>query len=194
MIVDLFPVQILCFRFSKHKNYFFLDPGYRSKTPAGWNCDVNSTFPMIPNDDPLVIPQVRDRLIKDISTECNAELQNERLPQCDITTFWYNAYHCDQSQERHDHMDGRCPTFLAGIYYNANPSPTTFFPLSVNFRAIRHRGIEQSGIKDSMRDSYHHTPQEGQIILFPPYLEHEVRSSLSDKMRLTFSFNLVLRK
>ena len=25
MIVDLFPVQILCFRFSKHKHYFFLD-------------------------------------------------------------------------------------------------------------------------------------------------------------------------
>ena len=31
---------------------------------------------------------------------------------------------------------------------------------------------------------------DGDIILFPPYLEHEVKKQTSESMRLTFSFNL----
>ena len=194
MIINLFPTQLICFKFTKHKNYFFIDPGKQSHVPKGWNCDVNSTFPMIPDDDPLVLQDVRDRLISDITHACNTELPREGLASCDITTFWYNAYHGEQDQERHDHMDGRCPTFLSGIYYNANPTPTTFFPISTQHRAIRYRGIENSGIEESMSDCHHYKPSEGQIILFPPYLEHAVTCSSSDKMRLTFSFNLILQR
>ena len=82
-----------------------------------------------------------------------------------------------------------------GVYYNSNPSPTTFFPISTHYRSMRYRGIERSGIRESMYDFYHFKPSEGQIILFPPYLEHEVKSVLDDKDgRLTFSFNLVLQR
>jgi len=193
-VIDIFPIQIICFNFKKHKNYFFLDPGKQSNVPDGWNCDVNSTFPRIPDDDPLVLQDVRDRLIGDIEDSCNAELRREGIAACDISTFWYNAYHGEQDQERHDHMDGMCPTFLSGIYYNSNPTPTTFFPIATHYRSMRYRGIERSGIRESMYDFYHFKPTEGQIILFPPYLEHEVKCSFSDKMRLTFSFNMVLRR
>ena len=127
-----------------------LDPGYKSNPPAGWECDVNSIFLRIPDDDPLVTPDVRDRLKKDINNACNAELRREGLVPCDITTFWYNAYHGEQDQERHDHMDGMCPTFLSGIYYNSNPTPTTFFPIATHYRSMRYRGIERSGIRESM--------------------------------------------
>ena len=45
-----------------------------------------------------------------------------------------------------------------------------------------------------MYDSYHFKPSEGQIILFPPYLEHEVLRRDDKDGRLTFSFNLVLQR
>ena len=156
---------------------------------------MNSTFPHIPDDDALVTPDVRDRLKIDIETACNAELVREGLMPCNIITFWYNSYHDDQSQERHDHMDGRRPVFLSGVYYSKNPTPTTFYPTSTHFRSIRYRGIERSGIRESMYDLNHFHPSEGQIILFPPYLEHEVLNRQEHQKpqgRLTFSFNLVL--
>ena len=195
MIIDIFPTQIICFKFNKHTKYFFRDPGKVDNTPEGWKCKVNSTFPRIPDDDTLVTPDVRDRLKIDIETACNAELVREGLMPCDIITFWYNSYHDDQSQERHDHMDGRRPVFLSGVYYSKNPTPTTFYPTSTQFRSIRYRGIERSGIRESMYDLYHFHPTEGQIILFPPYLEHEVLNRQEHQKpqgRLTFSFNLVL--
>ena len=71
MIIDIFPTQIICFNFNKHSKYFFVDPGIGRKPPAGWSCDVNSTFPRIPDDDPLVTPDVRDRLEGDIENACN---------------------------------------------------------------------------------------------------------------------------
>jgi len=92
-------------------------------------------------------------------------------------------------------MDGRRPVFLSGVYYSKNPTPTTFYPVSTHFRTIRYRGIERSGIRESMYDFYHFHPTEGQIILFPPYLEHEVLNRQEHQKphgRLTFSFNLVL--
>ena len=117
MIIDIFPTQIICFNFNKHTKYFFRDPGKVDNTPAGWKCKVNSTFPHIPDDDALVTPDVRDRLKIDIETACNAELVREGLMPCNIVTFWYNSYHDDQSQERHDHMDGRRPVFLLSLIH-----------------------------------------------------------------------------
>ena len=194
MIIDIFPTQIICFNFNKHSKYFFVDPGKVENTPPGWSCDVNSTFPRIPDDDPVVLQDVRDRLIGDIENACNNELRREGLQPCEMLTFWYNMYHEGQYQERHDHMDGRRPVFLSGVYYNRNPSPTTFYPISTHYRSMRYRGIERSGIRESMYDSYHFKPSEGQIILFPPYLEHEVLRRDDKDGRLTFSFNLVLQR
>ena len=82
MIIDIFPTQIICFNFNKHTKYFFRDPGKIDNTPAGWKCNVNSTFPRIPDDDALVTPDVRDRLKIDIETACNAELVREGLMPC----------------------------------------------------------------------------------------------------------------
>ena len=194
MIIDIFPTQIICFHFSKHTEYVFDDPGKIDHIPSDWSCSINSTFPRITDNDPLVSPGVRDRLIIDIKNACNDELTKEGLYYCEMLTFWYNMYHEGQYQERHDHMSADRPVFLSGVYYNRNPTPTTFYPISTHYRSIRYNGIEKSGIKESMYDRYHFTPKEGEIILFPPYLEHEVLNVDDKNGRLTFSFNLGLSR
>ena len=50
---------------------------------------------------------------------------------------------------------------------------------------------EDSALKESYFTYWTPDVFEGLILLFPPYLEHEVPLSTNDDMRLTFSFNML---
>jgi len=55
-------------------------------------------------------------------------------------------------------------------------------------------GVETCELRDAYYDNYSIDVEDGDIILFPPYLEHciEPISLEEPDMRLTFSFNLTL--
>jgi hypothetical protein len=111
----------------------------------------------------------------------------------DFVDFWYNSYHDNQGQEPHTHLTGcmSVTPYWCGIYYNKGSTPTTFFRPDSNNRVHQfpHQGPE---FKEYFADSLQPGVSDGDVILFPPYLQHCVDLQSSASMRLTFSFNLQL--
>jgi|TARA_B100001996_G_scaffold94524_1_gene70747 hypothetical protein len=190
-VIEVFPTPIVKFRFPKHEKYFFRDiPKSEDRTPEGWNCSVNSSYPFTGENDPYVPDEVNKRLQRDVMGSIRDVFIKNGLPPVEMGAFWYNIYHEEQNQERHDHVSAHANTFLSGVYYNKNATPTTFYPPSTLYRTLRFRGCEGTIIGNATRDTFEAEVNDGDIILFPPYLEHEVKKQTSESMRLTFSFNL----
>ena len=115
------------------------------------------------------------------------------LEEFDFVDFWYNTYHDNQGQEPHTHLTGcmSATPYWCGIYYNKGSTPTTFFRPDSNNRVHQfpHQGPE---FKEYFADYLKPGVSDGDVILFPPYLQHCVDLQSSASMRMTFSFNLQL--
>jgi hypothetical protein len=196
-LINLFPVPVIQIPFDRHDEYYFEDIEKSVNLPEGWRIPLNSTFPRIPDDDSFISPIVRDCLIIDL-TKCIKTVFDEMNIPSDIfiDQFWYNIYHDNQGQEEHDHLAdvGLTNSFWSGIYYNKNASPTVFTRPDSIYKTQLFDGYETSAICKSFDRRYHTEAKNGDIVLFPPYLDHYVKSEdrHKDSMRLTFTFNLGL--
>ena len=193
-LFKLFAVPLFIFKFEEHHKYVFSDIDKIDNTPQGWKLSLNSTFPSIPDDDQLVPKNIRDNLIKDLGNQISSNLSEYNLPnKFKIKHFWYNVYHDAQGQEPHTHLNGCMAKnpYWCGIYYNKGSTPTTFLnPNTVNrVHKFPHNSNE---FQDIHSDTIKPTITDGDVILFPPYLEHCVELTTSDTMRMTFSFNIFL--
>jgi hypothetical protein len=196
-VINLFPVPIIQISFDRHDEYHFEDVEKSVKLPEGWKVPVNSSFPKILDDDTFISPIIRDCLIIDL-TKCIKNTFDElNIPSnIFIDGFWYNIYHDNQGQEEHDHLaDVGIPNaFWSGIYYNKNASSTIFTRSDNMYKTQLFEGYETSGLWEAFDKTYHTEANDGDIVLFPPYLEHYVKSEDRHKnnMRLTFTFNVGL--
>ena len=132
--------------------------------------------------------------MKDLGNQISSNLSEYNLPnKFKIKHFWYNVYHDAQGQEPHTHLNGCMAKnpYWCGIYYNKGSTPTTFLnPNTVNrVHKFPHNSNE---FQDIHSDTIKPTITDGDVILFPPYLEHCVELTTSDTMRMTFSFNIFL--
>lgn len=196
----LFSTPLFHFRFSKHEKYFFEDIKKHERIPPGWKCSVNSSYPSISKNDSFIDKKKVKSLKEELLFEIKEMFKLSNIPT-NISfedMFWYNVYHENQGQERHNHLNSYpIRNFWSGIYYNKNSSPTTFYPTSLLHRTNRFDGYEHSILNDCFYDYANIDVNDGDVILFPPYLEHEVildkNISNKEKMRLTFSFNILMK-
>jgi hypothetical protein len=194
-VLNIFPVPLIQIKFDKHNDYQFEDIEKSVNLPEGWVMPLNSSFPEIKDNDPFISPIIRDKLIIDITKCVKNTFKNLNLPtNIYIEDFWYNIYHDNQGQEEHDHLGivGERITYWSGIYYNKNSSPTCFIRSD---RLYMTQGFPESN--DSLLSycfdkKYFSEVEDGDILLFPPYLEHYIISEPQHKtnMRLTFAFNI----
>ena len=112
---------------------------------------------------------------------------------CDITDMWYNTYVNGEYQEAHTHFGNyKRPNHYACVHFlNFNHEihePLTFLDPIRHMRATSHEFTGFSGYSDN----YKVNAREGDLIMFPVYLEHEVRSAppTPDYPRITISFNI----
>jgi len=190
----VFYVPIFTFKFDKHSSYQFPDIEKQDSRPKGWTTPVNSTFPVIPDNDLLVPSSVRDSMMRDLKEQIKKLFYMHGIPdKFDFVDFWYNSYHENQGQEPHTHLTGcmSVTPYWCGIYYNKGFTPTTFFRPDSNNRS--HQFPYNGGeFKEYFADTLQPNLSDGDVILFPPYLKHCVDLTTSANMRLTFSFNLQL--
>ena len=196
-MIGLFPIPFLLIKFKDHYKYNFSEVETQDKKPSGWKISVNTTFPNIPDDDRVVPPMVRDSLKRDLKTSIVDVFREINLPtNIDFMTLWYNIYHDNQGQEKHTHFShvGKRVPFWSGIYYNKKASPTKFFNTNDMRETQQFNRWEESKIAPCLAEACHFPVEDGDIILFPPYLEPSVESTLEHKnsMRMTFSFNITL--
>ena len=195
--LGLFPVPVIKIKFKDHYKYNFSEVEKRDEKPDDWISSVHTSFPGISNDDPIVSSSVRDSLESDLKN-CIGEVFKEiGLPTTiKFTNMWYNIYHENQGQEPHRHlpMVGGIMPFWSGIYYNKNASPTKFIRDDKLFITQLFEGYENSEMAFPLSTDFSPKVKDGDILLFPPHLEHLVESKPhhKDKMRMTFSFNIHL--
>jgi hypothetical protein len=194
-VINLFPVPIIQIEFDKHHEYYFEDIEKIVNLPEGWEVSVNSTFPKILDNDKFISPIIRDSLIIDLTKCIKNVFESLKIPSnIYMDNFWYNIYHDNQGQEIHDHLGdvGTEISFWSGIYYNKNASSTTFVRPDKIYKTQLFDNCEDSIIAESYFSKYHTEVKDGDIVLFPPYLDHYVNSQdwHENNMRLTFAFNL----
>ena len=196
-LIGYFPIPIIKIKFNNHYKYNFSEVEKRDKKPYGWVDPVHTTFPGIPDNDPIVPSPVRDNLTRDLKDSIVNVFKKVELPTTiEFSNLWYNIYHDNQGQEKHSHLClvGEPTPFWSGVYYNKNASPTKFYNDNRMVGTQKYLGYENGAIGSCLADSASPTVEDGDILLFPPYLEHSVESKpeCKNNMRMTFSFNLEL--
>tara|TARA_R100000656_G_scaffold114111_1_gene86446 strand:+ start:1599 stop:2240 length:642 start_codon:yes stop_codon:yes gene_type:complete len=101
-------------------------------------------------------------------------------------TYWININKPGSTNMIHNHVMALC--HLSGVYYVQG----------VNTGGIRFYTHEQlyNLIPDGMPyvSKIGHAPSDGDILLFPSYLQHDVDVNLTRKERITIGFNVNLKK
>ena len=198
-MLGLFPVPLIVIKFKDHHKYDFPEVEKEDRKPFNWVDSVNTSFPIINDDDPVISPVVRDNLKSDLKDSIVEVFRQLNFPtNIDFLELWYNIYHDNQGQEKHDHSShvGQIVPFWSGIYYNKNASPTEFFKSnSIITDTQKFDGYRESALASCLAKSVSPDVKDGDILLFPPYLKHSVKSKPQHKneMRMTFSFNITLK-
>jgi len=195
-LIPLFSVPVIKFKFSKHSKYNFPTIKKRERIPDGWEVSLNTSYPCTKDDDPYIFPETRDCMDRDLLSDVLKVLKRLGLSYkgAYFTDSWYNVYHDNQGQEPHDHLlhAGDTNSYWSGIYYNRGASPTTFHNAHRYMKLCMPPDVHpESPIGDMYNDMHNQEVEDGDVILFPPWLVHEV---IPDKnrteMRLTFTFNI----
>ena len=197
-MIGLFPVPLLKIKFKDHHKYNFPEVEKKVQKPDDWKTPLQTTYPFIEDDDPLVPYSIRERLTKDLYHSIAETFEQLNIPtNIEFEQLWYNIYHDNQGQEIHDHLGGvgNVLLFWSGIYYNKNATPTTFYREDKIYKTQFFNGCEKTALHPCLVDSYNPPVEDGDILLFPPYLTHSFTSEPQHKngMRMTFSFNIALK-
>lgn len=192
-LIPLFSVPVIKFKFSKHNNYNFPTIERQERIPSGWEVSLNTSFPNIGDDDPFIDSKTRDSLKDNLLIDIKKVLSRLELSNSIyLESFWYNIYHDNQGQEPHEHISGAgaTSTYWSGIYYSRGASPTTFHNAHKYMKICTPPEVGEI-MSDFYRDMHKLEVTNGDVILFPPWLVHEVIPDKERKdMRLTFTFNV----
>ena len=118
-----------------------------------------------------------------------------RVPDKEISNLsimsWVNINSPGSWNERHSH-DPYSGTFLSGVFYIKTPKD------SGNIRFYDPRpNIATSSDMRYYNNGYNiqwYTPEPNMLMIFPPWLEHDVEMNNSDEDRISISFNIINAK
>ena len=158
-----------------------------NKPPEGWLTDnINTSY----NNTEI---NCYDFLIEETQQQYQAVLNtffDERF-NINVSQMWYNVYNGGEWQEEHTHTGTiGSPIHFACIHFlSFDPNihtPVTFIDPLITTRALSLE-MKSNGYNDKVNLKY----EEGDLIMFPSYLSHEVSPSIqSNYPRITISFNI----
>jgi uncharacterized protein (TIGR02466 family) len=168
---------------------------FPSLKPQDWDCDVHTNFNAPKMQlDPGVLGAIYRKYLQDFWVEGKFGLANMHIQQP-----WYNSYAQNQFQEFHGHL----PNDFSAVHYIVfdekehqattfiNPNPTLSQALQVYRAPLLTKCLPGAPEHSCYQTSF--TPQDvrqGDLIIFPSYLNHYVKPNMSTKKRVTISFNL----
>lgn len=181
MKVDIFPTKIFRYHIEDHApikervEQYYEEHKLETSTPEGWNCNLFTTFGT--KMFPIVECMEEFGHVFD-------EFQDEaRIPgNLLLTDLWMNCYDRTNWQDKHIHAPGQ----WSGVYYvhfdpNEHKGTQFYHP---NETLLACQGEEQNTIIPWVT--------EGDLIIFPAWLEHSAPMNKSSKLRSTISFNFLI--
>ena len=155
-----------------------LDSGRIASNSGGWQS--NNIF----SDDDFF-----SEFILEIEKQANNFAKELEIYQKGkIGNLWININEYKDYNRRHHHPE----SIISGVFYVKVPDKSSvlrFFHPSSDFM-VRDWNVD---FKCNMYTSsiWEIFPEEGKLLLFPSWLEHEVDQNLSQEKRISISFNLV---
>ena len=150
--------------------------------PKEWNCSVQSSF------------ETENNFSWDYFYECikpnlldmHQQLKGNPLHQFKMTEAWLNKYERGDSQEVHTHIGADNCTFSCSYFaqYALNDARFLFYDPD----QTKHLG-EFTKHYSGVVNTWFPDVQEGDIIIFPSWLHHQVEPHRSDTTRITVSAN-----
>lgn len=163
----------------------------KSLIPDGWETTkLHTSFDIAEINQPLFSEQ---------SAACRYYIKYvskffDKPSQLEIVDIWYNYYDDGEYQEIHDHLNSNIflkKAHFSCIHYLKYDSnvhvPTTFID---PIEQVRTHSLEMES--NHYGPKYHPHVREGDLIMFPSYLQHFVQKSdpTPDSPRITVAFNL----
>lgn len=202
--IPLFPISIFQSSVSDNERIKELvyplikeSSGKHDVPPDGWL--TNKLTTSFEDDD------FNDRLLDD--SEIGSELKRQYVEvmgsffnqsfECDIVDIWYNCYTDQEFQESHTHFGKyNQPNHYACVHF-LSFDPKIHSPLTFDdpLRLVRGGSHEMTGFS-GYSDKFHVNAKEGDLVMFPAYLEHEVKAGPPTPQypRITISFNVRITK
>ena len=144
----------------------------KSSTPDTWNCQLFTTFGTknFPNDCLHKLTHIFNQFQRELGI----------YGSMTFSELWLNCYESINWQEKHIHL----PSKWSGVYYaifdEEQHSPTHFY--NPNEKLITTN-------PSSGNITLEPKVKEGDMIIFPSWLEHAAPLNKSSKLRATISFN-----
>ena len=150
--------------------------------PKEWNCSVQSSF----ETDNNFSWDYFYECIKPNLLDMHQQLKGNPLHQFTMTEAWLNKYGRGDSQEVHTHIGADNCTFSCSYFaqYALNDARFLFYDPDQTKHLVEftkhYSGVVNTWFPDV---------QEGDIIIFPSWLHHQVEPHRSDTTRITVSAN-----
>lgn len=197
-VIELFSTPIIRFKFEKHDEYHAKWENWDvvKRQPRSWQCELNTSFPQVQQDDPYAPMEAVNQLQKDLLFQVKKLHKSYGLmTEIVFYNFWYNAYYAGQGQEWHSHLPeyGLAPIW-SGVYFAKNclPGQFAFQKTDLSMKTQGPINVQSSSLRKYYDDTYITNFADGDVVLFPPHLNHCVKLSDDENVtdqRLTFSFN-----
>lgn len=113
-----------------------------------------------------------------------------------ITNLWYNYYINGEYQEGHEHVLPALNDIHFSCVHFLSHNDELHSPLAFSDPLKTIRGLSLEMNSNAYSERYVFTPREGDFIMFPSYLSHEVKagSPTPEYPRITISFNIKVLK
>ena len=157
-----------------------LDSGRIASNSGGWQSNY-----IYPDDDYF------SEFILEMEKQANNFAKGLEIYQKGkIANLWININGYKDSNRRHHHPE----SIISGVFYVKVPDKSSklrFFHPSVNLM-VRDWGLNVDFKCNKYTSSiWEIFPEDGKLLLFPSWLDHEVDQNLSQEKRISISFNLV---
>ena len=149
----------------------------KENTPDQWNCNLFTSY----GSGKFPIGECLDAFTPTLD---EFQTESQSYGNMILTDLWLNVYESQNWQEKHIHSPGQ----WSGVYYvhfdpNEHKATNFYHPCET---LLATAGITQNTLVPWV--------QEGDMIIFPSWLEHAAPMNKSSKMRSTISFNFFIEE
>ena len=154
---------------------YYKDNKLKENTPDQWNCNLFTSY----GSGKFPIGECLDAFTPTLD---EFQTESQSYGNMILTDLWLNVYESQNWQEKHIHSPGQ----WSGVYYvhfdpNEHKATNFYHPCET---LLATAGITQNTLVPWV--------QEGDMIIFPSWLEHAAPMNKSSKMRSTISFNFFI--
>ena len=149
----------------------------KENTPEQWNCNLFTSY----GSGAFPIGECLDAFTPTLD---EFQTESQSYGNMILTDLWLNVYESQNWQEKHIHSPGQ----WSGVYYvhfdpNEHKATNFYHPCET---LLATAGITQNTLVPWV--------QEGDMIIFPSWLEHAAPMNKSSKLRSTISFNFFIEE